>query len=287
MSTKLSEERKPEAVWQCRIGVATRAELPPGSDAPLRDAVEEAFRNLLGREPLATFSGWGEKFTESEWACIENREPRYEESELASLRAVLGQAREALSAYVDHDSTGHVPREYEPRMLKQARAALAALDERDGECARLREFAADFAALEQTNADILRERDAARVEVAKLTLATTNLRGIVSDQEEDLASLRDNLAASQAREARLVSALEAIRDRKPNVCAGFELCDHIGCQASYEAWADADTALSAPASDALGAIRRAQDALLHATNFSERLDALGALDRIFGEVSSS
>jgi hypothetical protein len=44
---------------------------------------------------------------------------------------------------------------------------------------------------------------------------------------------------------------------------------------------------AAPASDALGAIRRAQDALLHATNFSERLDALGALSRCFGEAPSS
>lgn len=63
----------PASVWQCRIGPASR--LPKGSDAPMRRAVERAFRELAGDDAAACFSGWGEQFTEAEIAAIENREP--------------------------------------------------------------------------------------------------------------------------------------------------------------------------------------------------------------------
>jgi hypothetical protein len=137
--------------------------------------------------------------------------------------------------------------------------------------------------------------------------------------EQEVVRLSRQLAESQAREARLWAALEKADEglshitRWAPVAADFE----AGGKFDYaEGCGNADDAATlgaerchfrlaeharhalraispvlygpaAPASDALGAIRRAQDALLHATNFSERLDALGALSRCFGEAPSS
>lgn len=60
-------------VWQCRIGSASQ--LPPGADGPLRDAVEAAYEQLVGKSAEACFSGWGNEFSESELAVIQNRLP--------------------------------------------------------------------------------------------------------------------------------------------------------------------------------------------------------------------
>lgn len=40
-----------------------------------------------------------------------------------------------------------------------------------------------------------------------------------------------------------VQALRDIKDRKNQVCANYELCEHVGCTSSYEAYAIADKAM--------------------------------------------
>ena len=53
-------------VWFCKIGYANTDDLPMGSDAPMRDAVERGFRDLLGYGPRFIFSGWGQRLTPAE-----------------------------------------------------------------------------------------------------------------------------------------------------------------------------------------------------------------------------
>lgn len=54
------------AVWGCKIGVSDRSALPDGADSPLRQAVEDAYRELTGRNADFCFSGWGEELTPAE-----------------------------------------------------------------------------------------------------------------------------------------------------------------------------------------------------------------------------
>lgn len=60
-------------VWKCEIGgpVGTL----PGADLQMREVVENAFKYVTGKRPTAIFSGWGERWTEMQLACIENRMP--------------------------------------------------------------------------------------------------------------------------------------------------------------------------------------------------------------------
>lgn len=51
-------------VWECKVGFA--GHLPQGADAPMRRAVDEAFRALTGVSPLFCFSGWGGRLTPAE-----------------------------------------------------------------------------------------------------------------------------------------------------------------------------------------------------------------------------
>lgn len=64
-----------EKVWTCKIGAVADHELPAGADAPMRQAVEDAFRLLTAVEPEFCFSGWGGALTEAERAVVEDREP--------------------------------------------------------------------------------------------------------------------------------------------------------------------------------------------------------------------
>jgi hypothetical protein len=64
-------------IWSCKIG-ETDKPLPPGADAPMRKAVEQAYRELTGEEAVFNFSGWGAKLSESERAVVEDREPVYQ-----------------------------------------------------------------------------------------------------------------------------------------------------------------------------------------------------------------
>jgi len=62
-------------IWECKIGEVESALLPPGSDGPMRDAVEMAYQKLVGRPATFAFTGWGGRLTESERAVVEDREP--------------------------------------------------------------------------------------------------------------------------------------------------------------------------------------------------------------------
>ena len=45
--------------WMCIIGPVEKEKLPSGADAPLRNAVENAFEKMLGRRDDMCQSGWG------------------------------------------------------------------------------------------------------------------------------------------------------------------------------------------------------------------------------------
>ncbi len=66
-------------IWGCKIG--TEKVLPPGSDLPMRKAVEKAFREITGHDPEFVFSGWNMELTEPELAVVEDRLPRLMENE--------------------------------------------------------------------------------------------------------------------------------------------------------------------------------------------------------------
>jgi len=53
-----------QKIWTCKIDEV--ADLPDGSDRPMREAVVEAYRKLTGREPVFCFSGWGGELTKVE-----------------------------------------------------------------------------------------------------------------------------------------------------------------------------------------------------------------------------
>lgn len=57
---------------------------------------------------------------------------------------------------------------------------------------------------------------------------------------DDLATALEHAADEKAR---LRKALQQVKDRSPRVCAEYETCDHVGCQASHEAFAIAEEAL--------------------------------------------
>lgn len=50
-------------------------------------------------------------------------------------------------------------------------------------------------------------------------------------------------ASARREQQRLRAALGAIRDQCGQVCERFEVCEHVACNASYQAWARADEAL--------------------------------------------
>lgn len=53
-------------IWECKIGIVEDEDLPPGSDLPMRRAVEAAFMLVTGKEADFTFSGWGCELSEAE-----------------------------------------------------------------------------------------------------------------------------------------------------------------------------------------------------------------------------
>lgn len=61
-------------VWECKIG-GPSVVLPSGADGPMREAVESAFRALVGAPSEFNFSGWGGSLNEGELAVVENRAP--------------------------------------------------------------------------------------------------------------------------------------------------------------------------------------------------------------------
>jgi hypothetical protein len=63
-------------MWYCKIGEVDPAKVPHEADAPMREAVLRAYKELTGEEPVFIFSGWGAELEERERAVVENRLPR-------------------------------------------------------------------------------------------------------------------------------------------------------------------------------------------------------------------
>lgn len=62
------------AIWDCKIGEIDRNLLSAGCDAPLRQAVQEAYKKLTGRNCDFCFSGWGGQLDKYERAVVDNDE---------------------------------------------------------------------------------------------------------------------------------------------------------------------------------------------------------------------
>lgn len=61
--------------WSCKVGVIGSVDLPPGSDLPMRRAVEAAFFELTGKRAEFNFSGWGAQLDEGEYEVVAPRVP--------------------------------------------------------------------------------------------------------------------------------------------------------------------------------------------------------------------
>lgn len=53
-------------IWTCKIGGVYEGDLPDGADAPMRRAVEKAYREITGVDADFNFSGWGGELSASE-----------------------------------------------------------------------------------------------------------------------------------------------------------------------------------------------------------------------------
>lgn len=85
-------------IWDCKIGAKGDLELPRGADAPMREAIAKAFKEITGHEAEFNFSGWGGELTERELAVLEDRLPK-EEHPLACLHINQGSADAAAEQY--------------------------------------------------------------------------------------------------------------------------------------------------------------------------------------------
>lgn len=66
-------EARYNAVWECKIGLIGVTTLPNGADAPMREAVSKAFREVTGQDRGFLFSGWGGELNPIELAIAENK----------------------------------------------------------------------------------------------------------------------------------------------------------------------------------------------------------------------
>ena len=73
MPPKPKFEPPQHRAWSCKIGVMGEVDIPPGADAPMRQAVERAFFALTGKHAEFNFSGWAAQLDEYEFgvACPE------------------------------------------------------------------------------------------------------------------------------------------------------------------------------------------------------------------------
>jgi hypothetical protein len=81
------EEHTVGAAWACKIGTREGVGVPRGADAPMRNAIEKAFRDVTGVDAEFCFSGWSATLTEPEMAVVENRLPAHP----APANAVMGE----------------------------------------------------------------------------------------------------------------------------------------------------------------------------------------------------
>jgi hypothetical protein len=64
------ERNQTDECWECKVGDVRRSELPYGADLPMRNAVKEAFKALVGRYPRAVFSGWGGRWSDEQLGVL-------------------------------------------------------------------------------------------------------------------------------------------------------------------------------------------------------------------------
>lgn len=57
-------------IWECKIGEADLSRLPDGADAPMRNAVQEAYYKLTGKGADFCFSGWAGELTDTERSVV-------------------------------------------------------------------------------------------------------------------------------------------------------------------------------------------------------------------------
>ncbi len=109
------DEVRVDAVWGCKIGSLGNTNLPPGADAPMREAVSRAYEELTGTSRQFIFSGWGEALTPIERAIAENSpipEPtdplmeseRYRMQMAGISTAAMGYWKEGESIHPDYDT---------------------------------------------------------------------------------------------------------------------------------------------------------------------------------------
>lgn len=100
-----AEQNHGDRVWSCRIGPHPgEGRLLPGSDNPMRKAVEQAYVQLVGKPPVYIFSGWGDRLSEAEQAVVENREPDRDlvvREHIRDLAIAAGIDKGALLTYVE------------------------------------------------------------------------------------------------------------------------------------------------------------------------------------------
>jgi hypothetical protein len=98
-------------IWQCKIGEASPGEglfHGGGCDAPMRQAVRDAFIEIVGREPDYIFSGWDASLTNGERAVVDDTELTDEflissiSDDIIKLESELESSREALRSLIEN-----------------------------------------------------------------------------------------------------------------------------------------------------------------------------------------
>jgi hypothetical protein len=113
-----------EDIWFCKIG-GIGCDLPGGADAPMRNAIADAFREVTGVEAQFIFSGWGQELTESERAVVENRAPSAEHYAKLKLEAAAPELLEAARAVVKENFGGPSGRMAKAKAWDALEAAIA------------------------------------------------------------------------------------------------------------------------------------------------------------------
>lgn len=88
--------------WSCTIGEAELG-FRIGADAPMREAVAEAYERITGEKPKFIFSGWGAELTEPQRAVVEDRLPSDEYRQQWMLREAAPDLLAACEALEDRD----------------------------------------------------------------------------------------------------------------------------------------------------------------------------------------
>lgn len=91
-----------EYIWTCKIG-GPAIQFQSGADAPMRQAVQAAFKQVTGNDEVFCFSGWGGELTEPERAVVENRLPSDEYEAEWNRRAAVQAAQPEAVGWLPFD----------------------------------------------------------------------------------------------------------------------------------------------------------------------------------------